>query len=62
MGVGQKARAFLIKTDPSMSRSLVALIVVLLVIVGGLVFLSSRSTEKEPTRMEKVVPLDNLTR
>jgi hypothetical protein len=45
-----------------MSRSLVALIVVLLVIVGGLVFLSSRSTEKEPTRMEKVVPLDNLTR
>ena len=45
-----------------MSRSLIALIVVLLVIVGGLVFLSHRSTEKEPTRMEKVVPLDNLTR
>ena len=45
-----------------MSRSLVALIVVLLVIIGGVVFLANRSTEKEPTRMEKVVPLDNLAR
>jgi hypothetical protein len=44
-----------------MSRSLVALIVVLLLLVGGIVFLSTRSTEKEPVRMEKVVPLDNLT-
>ncbi|WP_199560168.1 hypothetical protein [Sphingomonas psychrotolerans] len=44
-----------------MSRSLVALIVVLLVLVGGIIFLSTRNTEKEPVRMEKVVPLDNLT-
>ena len=45
-----------------MSRSLVALIVVLLVLVGGIIFLSTRSTEQEPVRMEKVVPLDNLTK
>jgi len=44
-----------------MSRFLVVLIVILLVLVGGIVFLSTRSTEKEPVRMEKVVPLDNLT-
>jgi len=44
-----------------MSRSLVALIVVILLLVGGLVFLSTRDTAKEPVRMEKVVPLDNLT-
>lgn len=42
-------------------RSLLALIVVLVLLVGGLVFLSTRSSEKEPVRMEKVVPLDNLT-
>jgi flagellar basal body-associated protein FliL len=45
-----------------MSRFLVVLIVILLVLVGGIVFLSTRSTEKEPVRMEKVVPLDNLTK
>lgn len=44
-----------------MSRLLVALIVLVLLLVGGIVFLSTRSTEKEPVRMEKVVPLDNLT-
>ena len=44
-----------------MSRSLLALLVVLVLLVGGLVFLSTRSAEKEPVRMEKVVPLDNLT-
>lgn len=44
-----------------MSRSLLALIVVLVLLVGGLVFLSTRGAEKEPVRMEKVVPLDNLT-
>jgi hypothetical protein len=44
-----------------MSRSLVALIVVVVLLVGGLVLLSTRSSEKEPVRMEKVVPLDNLT-
>jgi hypothetical protein len=60
-GLGQKARAFLKFTDLSMSRFLVVLIVILLVLVGGIVFLATRSTEKEPVRMEKVVPLDNLT-
>jgi hypothetical protein len=44
-----------------MSRSLLALLVVLVLLVGGLVFLSTRSSEKEPVRMEKVIPLDNLT-
>ncbi|MBO9623635.1 MAG: hypothetical protein J7500_13085 [Sphingomonas sp.] len=44
-----------------MSRSLLALIVVIVLLVGGLVFLSTRTTGTEPVRMEKVVPLDNLT-
>lgn len=44
-----------------MPRSLLALIVVLVLLIAGIVFLSTRSTEKEPVRMEKVVPLDNLT-
>lgn len=43
-----------------MPRSLVALIVVVVLLIAGLVFLGTRSTEKEVTRMEKVVPLDNL--
>ncbi|WP_448663790.1 hypothetical protein ACG3SL_03700 [Sphingomonas sp. CJ20] len=43
-----------------MPRSLIALIVVVVLLIGGLVFLGSRSTEKEPVRMEKAVPLDNL--
>jgi hypothetical protein len=43
-----------------MSRSLVLLIVVLLVLVGGLFFLAGRDTSKEPQRVEKVVPLENL--
>ncbi|MFZ5746727.1 MAG: hypothetical protein ACOY45_03605 [Pseudomonadota bacterium] len=44
-----------------MSRSLLALIVVVLVLVAGLFFLASRDTSKEPTRVEKVVVLENLT-
>lgn len=43
-----------------MSRSLIALLVVLVLLVGGLFFLAGRETGKEPVRMEKVVPLDNL--
>jgi hypothetical protein len=43
-----------------MSRSLVALIVVLVLLIGGLFLLAGRDTHKEPQRMEKVVPLDNL--
>lgn len=43
-----------------MPRSIVLLLVILVLLVGGLVFLSGRSTEQEPVRMEKAVPLDNL--
>jgi hypothetical protein len=45
-----------------MSRSLVALIVVIVVLVGGIFLLAGRSSEKEPVRMEKAVALDNLTK
>jgi hypothetical protein len=45
-----------------MSRSLLALIVLLVVVVGGLFVLAGRGSEKEPVRMEKVVPLDNLAK
>jgi len=44
-----------------MSRFLVVILAILVVLIGGIVFLSTRSSEKEPVRMEKVVPLDNLT-
>lgn len=44
-----------------MPRSLLLLIVVVIVLVGGLFFLSSLDTSKEPQRMEKVIPLENLT-
>ena len=44
-----------------MSRSLVVLIIILVVVVGGLFFLAGRDTRKEPVRVEKVVPLENLT-
>jgi len=44
-----------------MSRFLVVILVILALLIGGIVFLSTRSSEKEPVRMEKVVPLDNLT-
>ncbi|GAA0452842.1 MULTISPECIES: hypothetical protein [Sphingomonas] len=43
-----------------MSRSLVILIVVLLVLVGGLFFLAGRQTEKQPVQVEKAVSLENL--
>ena len=45
-----------------MPRSLVVLIVVLVLVVGGLFFLAGRNTEREPTRVEKVVPLENLAK
>jgi preprotein translocase subunit YajC len=44
-----------------MPRSIVLLLVILVVLVGGMFFLAGRTAEKEPVRMEKVVPLDNLT-
>ena len=45
-----------------MSRSLIALIVILVLLVVGVVVLAGRSSEKEPVRIEKVVPLDNLAK
>ncbi|WP_164497930.1 hypothetical protein [Sphingosinithalassobacter portus] len=44
-----------------MPRSLIALVVVLLLLVGGLFFLAGRNSEQEPVRVEKVVPLENLS-
>lgn len=43
-----------------MSRLLVVLIVVLVLLVGAMFFLAGRTATKEPTRIEKVVPLENL--
>ena len=43
-----------------MPRSIVVLIVVVVVLVGGIVLLSMRDTHREPTRIDKVVPLENL--
>lgn len=45
-----------------MPRSLVALIVVLVLLIGGIVLLSMRTSEKEPVRIEKAIPLDNLSK
>jgi len=43
-----------------MPRSIIALIIVLVLLVGGVVLLASRTSHKEPTRVEKAIPLDNL--
>lgn len=43
-----------------MPRSIVVLAVVLVLLVAGLFLLSTRSSTKEPTRVEKAVPLENL--
>ncbi|WP_165327949.1 hypothetical protein [Stakelama tenebrarum] len=44
-----------------MPRSLIILVVVVLVLVAGLFFLASRDTEQETVKIEKVVPLENLS-
>ncbi|MEO9132320.1 MAG: hypothetical protein ABI240_14065 [Sphingomonas sp.] len=44
-----------------MSRPLIALIVILVVVIGGLFVLAGRSNEKPQVRVEKVVPLANLS-
>lgn len=44
-----------------MPRSIVVLVVVLVALIGGLFFLASRDASKEPVRVEKVIPLENLT-
>jgi hypothetical protein len=43
-----------------MPRSIVVLIAVVLVLVAGLFFFASRDTHKEPIRVEKAIPLENL--
>ena len=43
-----------------MSRSLIIVVAVVILLVGGLFFLSGRDTEKQPVRVEKVVPPENL--
>ncbi|WP_440979869.1 hypothetical protein ACQHGV_06525 [Sphingomonas pseudosanguinis] len=43
-----------------MSRTVVSLIILLVIIVGGLFFLSSRASERPMTQVEKAVALGNL--
>ena len=43
-----------------MSRSLLVLIVVIVLVVGGLFLLAGRSGEKPMAHVEKAVPLANL--
>ena len=43
-----------------MSRPLIALLLVVVVVFGGLFLLAGRSSERSQTRVEKVVPLANL--
>jgi hypothetical protein len=44
-----------------MARLVVVVIVVLVVVVGGLALLAGRDAERPQTRVEKVVPLENLS-
>ncbi len=44
-----------------MSRSLIIIVIVAILLIGGLFFLAGRDTEKQPVSVEKVVPLDNLS-
>jgi hypothetical protein len=44
-----------------MPRSIIVLIVAVVLLLGGIVLLSMKGgTAKEPTRVDKVVPLENL--
>ncbi len=43
-----------------MSRSLLVLLVLIVVLVGGMFFLAGRSTEQQPVQVEKAVALENL--
>lgn len=44
-----------------MSRSVLTLIIVLVVLIGGLFFLSSRAHVRPTSHVERAVPLANLT-
>ena len=43
-----------------MPRSILALIVVVIVLIVGLFVLGQKKSGREPVRVEKVVPLENL--
>lgn len=43
-----------------MPRSIVILIVLIALVVGGMFFLAGRAKEKPQTRVEKVVPVETL--
>ena len=43
-----------------MSRSIIVLIAVVVLLVGGLVWLAGRNGAKPVTHVEKVVPIENL--
>lgn len=43
-----------------MSRSLVILLVVLVVLIGGMFLLAGQATEQQPVQVEKAVALENL--
>jgi hypothetical protein len=61
--LGQKACSHKVYVGKiCMSRSLVTLILIILVVVGGLFWLSGRDAETAQTRVEKAVPLENLSR
>ena len=45
-----------------MSRSLVILLLILVLVVGGLFALASVDTEQAPVRVEKVVPNEKLAK
>lgn len=44
-----------------MSRSVVALILLLVILVGGLFWLSGRATDRPQTQVEQSVSLENLS-
>lgn len=44
-----------------MSRSVVVLILLLVLMVGGLFWLSGRATERPQTQVEKSISLENLS-
>ena len=43
-----------------MSRSLVMLLVIIVIIVGGLFWLAGRDTAQQPHQIETTIPLANL--
>ncbi len=45
-----------------MPRSIIVLIVIVVVLIGGLFVLANRKSGKQPVHVEKVVPLENLAR